>query len=514
MTERLELVAENMREPVSAIVTGNPKLKQALASGLRGNGERSNMLTRFEDYAWWTIPALFPRETVTSGTDSLGFDLQSLGAQLTLNLVSKMMTSMFNPAVPFFKSGLSEEQYKLLMNDNQNTKEKVNQMMSQVEKNIITDFEANGGRAAAVQALTLTAVTGNALLHHIDDKYRVMSYRDYDAKFDAWGTMTDLVYREQISVGSLPKDIMLSVMNQGRETDDVVEIYTGCKLIEGKYFVWQEVEELMVIDDGFGIYDVEDLPYSAVRWSTSPGRDAGVGLVELTAGDWHMFSVLAETDIDLVALFTNILTLIDTQQGGIKVTDVRNAAVGGYVAGNKDALTSFSHAVEGKLADVDAKAQGVIRRLSQMFLMTGNVIRNSERTTAEEVRIVTQEIGQVHMPAYVALGEGLQKPIATLGLRKRIPELKIKPQVLAGITNITRAADLDARRGVWNDLVMLGNIPEHVSIYLKMEEEIKAVASGWGVDYVNTMRTQEEVVAEQKRNAELQAMQRQPLQQG
>lgn len=510
MNERLALIAENMREPVSAIVTGTPTLKRTLERGLRNNGERGNLLTRFEEYAWWTIPSLFPRSTVAA-TDDLGYDLQSLGAQLTMNLVSKMMVAMFHPAIPFFKSGLTKDQYDLLQAANNVSKDKVDAMMSTIEKDIISDFESNDGRSAAIMALFLNVVTGNALLHIDRDKnrYRVMSYRDYDAKFDTWDKLTDLVFREQIVVGNLPKALLDLCMMKGRQTSDVVEIYTGCKLVNGKYIVWQEVDEFAVINNTFGVYEEDELPYSAVRWSKSPGRDAGVGLIELTAGDWHMFSVLAEADIDLVALFTNIITLVDTQMGGIKIADVRNAPVGGYVAGNKESLTSFSHNVEGKLADVDSKAQGVIRRLSQMFLLTGNVIRDSERTTAEEVRIVTQEIGQVHLAPYVELGKGLQKPIAIHGLRKRIPQLKIMPQVLAGITNITRAADLDARRGVWNDLTMLGNIPAHVSIYMKMDEEIKAIAAGWGVNYDEVMRTQEEVNAEQQRQAQLQQLQQQ-----
>lgn len=504
--DRLALLADNMREPVSAVVSGKPMLKMTLERGLTPS-ERGTMLSRFEEYANWTIPALFPK--TNAGTEDLGFDLQSLGAQLTLNLVSKMMLVMFNPSQPFFKAELNEEEYAVLMNGGQKTKQDVDAQMASVEKNAIRQFETEGGRVAAMHAVILAAVTGNALFEQRDDgngkKYRTFSYRDYDAKFDVWGKVTDIVYREAIVVGQLPKDLMMLMVNQyGRNTDDVVELYTGCRLINGKYLVWQEIEDLHVLTERFGIYEPDDLPYSVVRWSVAPGRQAGVGLTELMAGDWHVFSALAETDVDLIALMTDILTLVDTQAGGIKLRDVQNAEVGGYVPGKKDALTSHSHNIQGKLQDVDYKTQQVIRRLSQMYLMTGNVIRNSERTTAEEVRIVTQEIGQVHLSTYLMFGDTLQKPIATHKLRQALPALRsIKPTVLTGVTDMTRAAELDAHRGMWNDLIMLGNIPPHIAVTMKMEEEVKVVAAGWGVDMSAAMRTAEEIRAEQERQAML-----------
>lgn len=503
--ERLGLIAENLREPVGAIVNGKPRLKQALATGLKGNGERNTMLTRFEDYAWWSIPALFPRATTVN--DDLGFDLQALGAQLSLNIVSKMMLVMFNSSEPFFKSELTTEQYTQLMQSGDYDSEKdIDVAMSRVERNAIRKFESTGGRLACTMALLLAVVTGNALIEKRKDKYRVLSYRDYDAKFNVWGTLTDLVMQEAVQVSALPDDLMKLVMQNGRTTDEVVLVYTGCKLIEGEYLVWQEIEDMLVIESGFGVYKAEELPYAPIRWSTAPGRDAGVGLMELTSGDWHMFRTLAETDVDLVSLMTDILTLVDTSNGAIKMADVLKAKSGSYIAGNKEALHSHTHDIRGRLQDIDVKAQQVIRRLSQMFLFTGNVIRNSERTTAEEVRITTQEIGQVHMMSYVALGEYMQKPLAQWLLKDELPTLgNIKPNVLTGVTDMTRMAELNNRRGMWNDVLSLAQIPPHVLVYMKLEEEIKAIAAGWGID-PTSLRSQADVEAEQRRQAELQQL--------
>lgn len=503
---RLDSVAENMREPVSAIMTGKATLKRKLDSGFRDNGERSVLLRNFEEFAWWTVPSMFPRANEQSS--ELGYDYQALGAQLTLNLVSKMMAVMFNPTQPFYKAELTTEQYNVLLQSDQfKDKSAVDAAMANIEKNGIKKFEANGGRAAAIQALTLCIITGNALLWQRDDKYRVLSYRDYDVRYDAWNTMTDMVLREIVQVGNLPDRLYkLLTETYGYDSTAFVELYTGAKRIDGKYVVWQEVEDIAVLDEEYGVYKPEDLPFSPVRWSSSPGRDAGIGLTELLAGDWHMFRTLAETDIDLLALMTDILTLVDTQQG-VKVADIQSAQTGGYIAGKKDALTSHSHDVSGSLQDVEVKAAQVIRRLSQAYLFTGNIIRDSERTTAEEVRIVTGEIAQLHMGPYVSLGDGLQRPIATFQLNGAVPALgNIHPQILTGVHELTRAAELDAHRGVWNDLIMLGNIPAHISQYLKIDSQINTIAAGWGVDYSTTINTKAEVDAEQKRVAELEAM--------
>ena len=306
-------------------------------------------------------------------------------------------------------------------------------------------------------------------------------------------------------MSGLPKPLMRVLMeNHGKNTDDTVTIYTGAKLIDDEYLVWQEVDDVLVMNDAYGMYSIADMPFSAVRWSTAPGRDAGIGLTELCAGDWHTFHVLAETDVDLLALMTDILTLVDTSAGNIKINDVLSAESGGYIPGGKDALTSHAHNLAGKLQDVDYKTQQVLRRLSQMYLLTGNVIRDSERTTAEEVRITTQEIGQVHQAPYVNMGNSLQKPIAHNLLKTELPDLgDIKPQVMTGVTDMTRMAELDAQRGVWNDLVTLGQIPQHIAVTLKIENIVANIAAGWGVDYSQTIRTQKEIEAEQQRQAEL-----------
>jgi hypothetical protein len=75
---------------------------------------------------------------------------------------------------------------------------------------------------------------------------------------------------------------------------------------------------------------------------------------------------------------------------------------------------------------------------------------------------------------------------------------------------MTRLAELDAHRGFWQDLTMYGNIPEHVSTYLKDDEVIATISAGWGLDYSEVIRTQQEQQAEEARRAQMEQGAQQP----
>ena len=76
-------------------------------------GERSYLEHRWEDYAGWTLPYLFPHEEYFSTTE-MQHDYNSLGAQALNHLSNKIAVTLFPPSRPFFKIELTPEQDALL----------------------------------------------------------------------------------------------------------------------------------------------------------------------------------------------------------------------------------------------------------------------------------------------------------------------------------------------------------------------------------------------------------------
>ena len=74
-------------------------------------GERSYLEHRWQDYAGWTLPYLFPHEEYESTTE-MQLDFQSLGAQCVNHLANKIAMTLFAPSRPFFRVELTQEQHQ------------------------------------------------------------------------------------------------------------------------------------------------------------------------------------------------------------------------------------------------------------------------------------------------------------------------------------------------------------------------------------------------------------------
>ncbi|CAM0009444.1 head-tail adaptor [Vibrio phage K436] len=509
--QRINGLSPAHQKDVHAIVTGRPTLKHKFEGGggssnsmnMQTQNERSTLLSSFEKYAGWTIPALFPPEQITGG-EEVQYDYQSFGAQAVNNLANKMTVTLFHPSRPFFKAQAPQS----YIEDSGRPLTDIETEMSAVEAQCMTDFAERDGRTAATDILMQLIVTGNGLLQTLKGRpYRCFSYRDYDASFDPWGRLAHMVLREWVCVNTLPAHVAKACMDNGKRESDLVQIFTGVKRLKlDHYVVWQEVENYGILSGDYGVYSEDSLPYKPQRWLVVPGRQAGVGLVEQMAGDFHTLSCMAEADLDLLAIMLDIKTLVKPG-GKVKLKEINDSDRGSYVSGEEGDLTSHSHDVSNQVQFLDGRMDKLIRRLSQMFLLNSNAIRDAERVTAEEIRYIAQELDQVHGGVYSRTARTLQRPLALDLLRNVDVAFKtFKPLIVTGLESLSRLSELDSYRGFIQDITNFGQALQgpHAR-WVNVEGLTKKFAAGWGVDISTVLLTPEQVQAEEKRQLKLQA---------
>jgi hypothetical protein len=153
--------------------------------------------------------------------------------------------------------------------------------------------------------------------------------------------------------------------------------------------------------------------------------------------------------------------------------------------------------------------QQLERRLSEAFLILS--VRQSERTTAEEVRMTQMELEQQLGGLFSLLTTEFLVPYLNRKLNvfqktgqiPRLPKDIIKPTIVAGVNALGRGQDRESL-GSFLQTIAQTMGPETIGRYINSDEVIKRLAAAQGIDILNLVKSQEELQQEQQRNMGLQ----------
>ena len=137
-------------------------------------------------------------------------------------------------------------------------------------------------------------------------------------------------------------------------------------------------------------------------------------------------------------------------------------------------------------------------------------VRDSERTTATEVRATAAELESTLGGAFSVLASEFQTPLITLILQEMQPEvLKFTvPSVTTGISAISRERDYQNLNTMLQAVAQLG--PEVIAQYLNVPAYLSQIATSLGMDPAAIVKSPEQIQQEQA--AQQQAMQQQQMQ--
>lgn len=482
--------------------------------------QRQPFVDRAKACAKLTIPGLFTTDSHT-GSESLPTPYQSVGAKCVNNLSSKLLLSQLPPNSPFFRLKVSDFDLRQLKSENERGKVEAGLML--VERTALDEIEGQSLRVPVYESMRHLLVTGNGLLiYQHDGSLRFFRLDRYVIHRDPMGTFLEGITHETVSPSSLPIEILKYIQEanaakgeqEDLNTEKTLDLYTHIRRKGNGWESYQEVRGVR-IPNSRRSYPLDKCPWLPLRFNRVEGENYGRGLVEQYYGDLKSLETLTKAIVQGSAAAAKILLLVKPA-GSTKIREVKEAQNGAVINGDATDVTVLQL---NKYADFRV-AKELMDKLEQSlasaFLMTSSIQRQAERVTAEEIRLMAQELEAALGGLYSLLAVELQLPLVKLILaglerRKKIPQLptdRIKPVITTGIEALGRGQELSKLQQFLAFLQFLG--PELLARELNLSELIDRAGANIGIDTAGLIKTPEQKAQEQQA-AQQQAMQSQVM---
>tara|TARA_B100000902_G_scaffold150902_1_gene147437 strand:- start:1860 stop:3422 length:1563 start_codon:yes stop_codon:yes gene_type:complete len=474
--------------------------------------ERSQFLDVAEQAGNLTLPYLISGEDdPTGGIKNLKTPWQSIGAKGVVTLASKLMLALLPPQTSFFKLQVDDQMLGELGGD-PSIKSELDLSFAKIERTILESIAASDDRVVIHQALKHLVVTGNALIFMGKKNLKLYPLNRYVVDRDGNGNVIEIVTKERIS-----KTLIEDLLPQEKEPNRVVDeynaqtkqcdIYTHVKRDNNRVVWYQEVYG-KIIPGSQGKAPLDANPWIALRFNTVDAEPYGRGRVEEFMGDLKSMESLSQALVEGSAAAAKVVFTV-SPSSTTKPSTLAQAGNGAIIQGRPDDIGVVQVGKTADFATAYQLAQTLERRLSEAFLVLS--VRQSERTTAEEVRMTQMELEQQLGGLFSLLTVDFLVPYLNRKLSvfqktgeiPKIPKGIVKPTIVAGINALGRGQDRDSL-GQFMTTIAQTIGPEALTRYINPEEVIKRLAAAQGIDILNLVKTQEELQAEMQQQMQQQ----------
>ena len=243
-------------------------------------------------------------------------------------------------------------------------------------------------------------------------------------------------------------------------------------------------------------------PWIPLRFNTVDGEDYGRGRVEEFMGDLKSLEALSQALVEGSAAAAKVIFTV-SPSSTTKPSTLAAAGNGAIVQGRPEDIGVVQVGKTADFATAYQMVQQLERRLSEAFLIL--TVRQSERTTAEEVRMTQMELeqqlgGLFSLLTVEFLVPYLNRKLSVFQKSGDIPKLPkgmVTPVIVAGINALGRGQDRDAL-GQFLTIISQTMGPEAIQQFINPEEVIKRIAVAQGIDILNLVRSMQEIQQEQQ----------------
>lgn len=465
-----------------------------------------------------TLPYLITRDETRTTHRTLRQPWQSVGAKGVVTLTAKLMLSLLPPSTSFFKLQIRDD--KLGTEMPADIRSELDLSFAKMERMIMDSIAASTDRVQVFQAIKHLVVGGNALLYMGKDGIKHYPLNRYVVERDGNGNVIEIVTKELVSKHLLPAEIQdkhaQSVNNNINRTSDDVEIYTHVRLDNNRW-VWHQECYDMLIPESRGKAPKEASPWIVLRFNSVDGENYGRGRVEEFIGDLRSLDSLSQSITEGSAAAAKVVFVV-SPSSTTKPQTIAKAGNGAIVQGRPDDIGVIQ---VGKTADFGTAMSLMTtleKRISEAFLILS--VRQSERTTAEEVRMTQMELeqqlgGLFSLLTVEFLVPYLNRKLLTLqrgGQLPKIPRNMVSPTIVAGINALGRGQDRESLTQFLGTLAQTIGA-EQMMQFINPEEAVKRLAAAQGIDVLNLVRSMEDRQedAEAAQDAQQQQMQMQMI---
>ena len=472
---------------------------QGLYSSLEN--QRWSFLDRGRTSSELTLPYVLPPDGHNYATKYYT-PYQGIGARGVLNLSSKLLLALLPPNAPFFRLvidryELDKAKEDLGVEGAEQLRTDLEKALADVERSVSQEVEVQNFRNGIFQALKNLLVTGNSLLYLPDEGgMRVFKLDRYVVKRDPMGNVTHIAIKETVAPMMLPESVREEVYRQEKENS--CDLYTAVVREDDHFNVYQDVKG-MLIEESVGKYPIDKSPWLPLRYTQIDGEDYGRGFVEEYLGDLKSLEALTKAIVEGSAAAAKVLFMVNPN-GTTRARTLAESPNGAIVQGSEADVSVLQLNKFNDFRTAQATMNGITDRLSQAFLLTSGVVRDAERVTAEEIRMLSQELEAALGGLYSLLSQELQLPIVSrlmdrMSKSKRLPKIPkdiVKPTIVTGVEALGRGNDLNRL-----DMFLAGANqvvgPQAVTQYLNVSDYFKRRATALGIETEGLIKTEEEI---------------------
>jgi hypothetical protein len=478
----------------------------------RLSSDRSQFLNSARQAADLTLPYLIREdEHFTKGALKLPTPWQSTGAKGVVTLASKLMLALLPPQTSFFK--LQVNDINLPQELGPEIRSELDLSFAKVERTIMEAIASSGDRVVVHQALKHLVVAGNALIYMGKDGLKLYPLNRYVVDRDGNGNVIEIVTKETISKKLLKKfypdfkqEDYTKLVDDSSGRDDECDIYTHVVLDNNRWLWHQEVYD-KILPKSMGKAPLDANPWLVLRFNHVDGEVYGRGRVEEFIGDLKSLEALSQAVVEGSAAAAKVVFTV-SPSSTTKPATLAKAGNGAIIQGRPDDIGVVQ---VGKTADFQTAYQmigSLTQRLSEAFLILN--VRDSERTTAEEVRMTQLELeqqlgGLFSLLTVEFLVPYLNRKLSVAQKTGEIPRLPkggiVRPTIVAGINALGRGQD---RESLSQFLTVIAQTigPEAISQYINTDEVIKRLAAASGIDVLNLVKSMDELQAQSEAAAQ------------
>lgn len=459
---------------------------------------RSGFISRCELYANYTLPKICPPDNYDQNSHELSHDFQAVGAQAVNHLANKIMLALFAPSRPFFRADPDDAIQKEL-DSAEIDQTKIAEMLAVIEKRAVRKLDQLALRTKLYEVIKHLIITGNVLLYLEEGKTRVMGLKKYVVRRSAIGDVVEIMTGDRVRVDELDPKVQAAL--KGKKSEDEVNHYQWIRRNpDGDYELTQWVDSQQLPREFDGKWPEAEMPFRVLTWDLSDGADYGTGLVEDYRADFAGLSALSRAQVIGAVLASEFRWLVNPA-GLTKPEDLEESENGSALPGVEGDISLVQSGKSSDLQITLSISSEYVNRIGRGFLLGATLVRNAERVTAEEIRLLANELETALGGAYSRLAVDIQLPLARwlmAMLDLSFEGSGFTPTVVTGLEALSRTGDLEELKALFADLAALNNLPDAFQARMRFDQIMSAFASARRVETSTFLKSDAEIAKEQQ----------------
>ena len=452
--------------------------------------DRKPYETRAEKAAIMTIPALMRDKSWSEGSETKDNYGQAFGARCVNNFVAKVGTTLFPPNASAFR--LTPDVSLMKQTLGSKGSDSANKDIVAAQNKISDRLEANNTRNTIFGVLEHLSVVSSCVLEKVTDGgYKIHTLRNFVVSLNDRGVEYKICVKELRE--TLPEGISV------KEEKDEYELYTQLEEVEpNKWIMTQEIEGELVGKES--TFDDDTRPFSYQGWLWTQGDKYHRPYIDSSIEGFNEYSTWTKVLVKGGLISSKNITFVDERSGRTRLRDVKKAENGAIIQGNMQDVTSYQH---GKTYDYQTAVQckaDCKEDLSYAWLL--QVVRDSERTTAEEIKTMTAELQNALAGMYSIVSNNLIRRMVLWAMQDLGLKLKaIKVEVVTGLNALGRATEAQKMDELMTRAGQLGFADR-----FNLGAVATKYASYYNVDTTDILMTDEEYKAMRQQQQQASAM--------